>query len=168
MILSPRWAYRVRQFNKIWEGGLSAAERVEVRQVLGPELHQLFRQMAVVAQRHAYDVYATLRQQGWADNDLLAAALLHDVGKGRLNVVQRSMWVLLGALSLGLRERLAQARPWGGWLGLQANLQHAAAGADLVAAHGGSPDAVRLIREHYRHAPEDSRLVALQQADDDN
>jgi predicted HD phosphohydrolase len=39
-------------------------------------------------------------------DDLLAAALLHDVGKGRLHVVDRVAFVLLGRLSGRLRARL--------------------------------------------------------------
>ena len=163
-----RWAYRVRQFNKVWAGGITGAERAEVRQVLGPPLAALYEGMRPEAQRHAFDVYATLRHAGWRDADLLTAGLLHDVGKGRIHVLHRVAWVALGAVSVRLRTRLALHTPVGVWLGLRQNHLHAASGAALVAAAGGTPRSVQLVRDHYVHAPHDALLCALQAADDDN
>ncbi len=168
MTLAGRWAYRVRQFNKAWAGGISADERTEATGVLTPALRPLYLGMRPEAQRHAFDVYATLRREGWDDPDLLAAALLHDVGKGRLHLLHRVAWVLAGALSTGVRRWLALRTPLGVWFGLRVNHLHAGAGADLLAAAGGSPELVRLVAGHYARAPGDAKLCALQRADDDN
>ncbi len=125
MTLAARWGYRVRQFSKVWRGGITSAERAEVAAVLPPPLVALYGAMRPEAQRHAFDVYATLRAQQWRDPDLLTAALLHDVAKGRLHLVHRAAWVLLGALSERLRRWLALYTPAGVSLGLRVNLQHA-------------------------------------------
>ncbi|MSQ10073.1 MAG: spore coat protein [Dehalococcoidia bacterium] len=163
-----RWRYRVLQFAKAFSRGLSTAEQAEAANVLSPALYAAFRHMKPGAQRHAFDVYSRLRQQGWDDADLLSAGLLHDVAKGRLHVIHRVAWVLLGAASVSLRSWLARATPLGAVLGLRVNYVHAEASAQQVQAAGGSHELVKLIREHYRVAPGDPRLCALQQADDDN
>lgn len=168
MTLAGRWAYRVRQFNKVWAGGLTPAERAETAAVLPPPLLPAFEAMRPEAQRHAFDVYATLRSEGWTHPDLLAAALLHDVAKGRLHPLHRAAWVLLGAVSARLRSRLALGTPLGAWLGLRDNQLHPGAGAALVAVAGGSPLLVRLVRDHYHSDPNDPLLCALQRADDGN
>jgi len=166
--LPARWAYRVRQFAKAWSPGLSPAEAAEAAHALAPPLLSAFCAMRPGAQRHAFDVYRSLQARGWDHADLLAAGLLHDVAKGRLHVLQRVAWVLLGAASAPLRTRLALHTPLGGWLGLRVNYLHAEQSAQQVQAAGGSSELVRLIREHYRKAPDDPLLCALQQADDDN
>lgn len=166
--LPARWAYRARQFAKAWSPGLSPAEAVEAAALLTPALYPLFQGMKPGAQRHAFDVYRTLRARGWDHPDLLAAGLLHDVAKGRLHVAQRVAWVLLGAVSIPMRTRLALDTPLGGWLGLRVNYLHAEQSARQVQTAGGSAELVRLIGEHYRNAPNDPLLCALQQADDDN
>ena len=168
MTLAGRWAYRVRQFNKVWAGGISLAERAEAATVLASPLLPLYLGMRPEAQRHAFDVYAALRREGWDDPDLLAAALLHDVGKGRLHVLHRAAWVLAGALSAGVRQRLALHTPLGVWFGLRVNYLHAGVGANVLAAAGASPQLVRLVARHYAPEPDDAKLRALQRADDDN
>lgn len=163
-----RWSYRARQFRKAWAGGLTPAERAEVARVLAAPLATLFHGMRPEAQRHAFDVYTTLCRAGWTDPDLLAAALLHDVAKGRLNPLHRAAWVVAGAVSPRVRAWVAVHTPLGVWLGLRTNHQHAAAGAEILAQAGARPQVVRLVREHYQNAADDPLLRALQQADDQN
>ncbi len=162
------WAYRIRQASKAWRGPLSAAQQREVAGVLSPPLFKLFLSMAPMGQRHGYDVYNTLRAHGAVDPDLLAAGLLHDVGKGRLGLAARTIWVLVGVLSPTLRVRLAGSRPWGKILGLHANLTHSQTGAAAVRDAGGSRVLVRLVRDHKLPANGDAQLAALQLADDMN
>lgn len=160
--------YRVRQAGKVLGGKLNRAEQGDMRAVLGQDLARLFVAMGPLGQRHGYDVYRTLLARGATDRDLLAAGLLHDAGKGRLGVVARAAWVLLGAWKPDLRRSLASRRRLGRLFGLQANLRHAAEGAEAAARAGGSPVLVRLIREHKQPHGQDPLLKALQQADDDN
>lgn len=163
-----QWLYRARQVGKVRAGKLTRPERVEVGDVLSLPLLDLFLSMRGVAQRHGYDVYRTLRAQGWTDPDLLAAALLHDVGKGRLNVASRALWVLLGAWSEESRQRLALHSFLGHWLGLRVSLYHASLGADLVHQAQGSLITAWLIENHELQGHTDPVLQALQRADSDN
>ena len=163
-----RGLYRARQFNKVWTGKLTQVEQREIAQVLSPPLLTLFLRMAGLAQRHGYDVYHTLCAQEWRDQDLLAAALLHDVGKGRLGVAPRMLWVLLGVRWPGLRRRLALHPFFGKRLGLWANLHHSELGAALVAEAQGSPALVGLIQQHKLEGQTDLLLLALRRADEDN
>jgi len=167
MMLAISW-YRVRQFAKATRAGLNTAEQHEIAEVLAPPFLSLFRSMNGIAQRHGYDVFETLRSRGYSDPDLLAAALLHDVGKGRVGVASRVLWVLLGKLLPGLRAGIAERSHIGRWLGLWHNLHHPALGSELVADAGGSLITIWLIRHHDLTDHVDPLLRALQLADDDN
>ena len=164
-LLSAPW-YRVRQFAKVARGKLNAAERREAAEVLSPPLMRLFLSMRGIAQRHGYDVFRTLKSQGYTDRDLLAGALLHDVGKGRLGVVSRVLWVLLG--KLGPQRQQLVSSPVGRWLGFWQNYHHSALGGELVARAEGSLITVWLVRHHDLRGHVDPLLRVLQAADDDN
>jgi hypothetical protein len=121
--------------------------------------------MTVGDQRHCLNVCSTLQAQGCADRDLLAAALLHDVGKGagRVRFWMRPTIVLLRAIAPDLFFWLASSpssrwrRPfYDAW-------HHAAIGADLAAAAGVSERVALLIRTHHDpHGP----AAALHAVDD--
>src|SRR5689334_16826887 len=60
---------------------LSEQEQREVAQQLPDAARSLFASMSPADQRHSWRVYQGLRARGCADQDMLTAALLHDVGK---------------------------------------------------------------------------------------
>src|SRR5947207_4490533 len=60
---------------------LTTEERVEVACWLPPSALPLFQTMSAVDQRHSLRVCRGLQARGCTDKDMLAAALLHDVGK---------------------------------------------------------------------------------------
>lgn len=167
MMRAHPWRYRWRQFAKAGRGRLNSQEVHEVREVLDGRLLDLLLGMAGIAQRHGYDVFLALKAQGWRDRDLLAAALLHDAGKGRLGAVSRALWVLSGALVPGLRERLAEGA-LGRRLGFWHNRHHPALGAERLALLGASPITIWLVEHHEVRGHADPVLIALQEGDDDN
>jgi hypothetical protein len=107
-----------------------------------------------------------MRARGCTDTDLLAAALLHDGGKGagRVRLWVRPPFVLLYRLAPGLLRWLARRptpffrRPF------YAAWHHAAIGAELAAAAGLSERTVLLIRTH--HQP-DGPAAELHAADEE-
>lgn len=167
--------YRVRQFMLAvgaWFRPGEDAER-EARCRLSPEAMCLFLQMPSYDRRHAVRVAEALQAQGYVESDLLAAALLHDVGKtaqeqGRLRLWHRVAVVLLG-LWPGLLERVGEDRP-GSWrYRFFVQRSHAAIGAESARRAGCSALTAELIRRH-EDLPEagDAWLTALQAADDAN
>ena len=117
-------------------------------------------------QRHSMDVLHVLLDEGHADADLLAAALLHDAGKGRVRLWHRVVYVLVRAASPRLLRKLASdnATSWRGSLASIAN--HAEHGAMLVESAGGSDELVHLVRCHESTDESDPRAQLLRAADE--
>ena len=166
---ASRVRYRVRQFANVFRARLSDDEWRTAEALLAPPLLALFRQIPAMGQRHSMDVCATLQRQGCRDDDVLIAALLHDVGKGRIHVGHRVAFVLLSRLAPGLLSWWAAERP-GPWRrALYRTLHHDELGAAMAAQAGASPAVVALIRDHERPfaaSPSDARLALLRAADD--
>ncbi|HEX6799562.1 MAG TPA: hypothetical protein VF116_17780 [Ktedonobacterales bacterium] len=164
-------AYRVYQFGRsVAARPLDAEDRAILAAALPPAGRALFATMSRNDQRHSLTVYRALRATGCEDPELLAAALLHDSGKGsgRVRLWVRPPLVLLRAFAPGLlrwmtREPAPGGRvPW--WRRpLYDAWHHAAIGADLAAQAGLSPRTVELIRTHHDpHGP----AAALHAVDD--
>jgi putative nucleotidyltransferase with HDIG domain len=169
--------YRVQQFFRAAGAWLrpSAGSAAQVGCYLTPQAVDLFRAMPRYDRRHALNVLHTLRERGYSDPELLAAALLHDVGKtahpaGGLRLWHRVAVVLLDAFWPGLLERLGEEQHEGWRRPFYVQLHHAAIGAELAQQIGCSPGTVDLIRRHESPSRQavDARLAALQAADDVN
>ncbi|HEX6542101.1 MAG TPA: hypothetical protein VF040_10135 [Ktedonobacterales bacterium] len=150
-----RWRaarYRVWQFwRSVLPRPLNAADRAILDRYLPLPGRALFGTMSRNDQRHSLTVYRALRERGCDDPDMLAAALLHDSGKGggRVRLWVRPPFVLLRVFAPGVLRWLARddaawwRRPfYYAW-------RHADVGADLAAAAGLSERAVLLIRTHH-------------------
>jgi predicted HD phosphohydrolase len=74
-------AYRIQQFFRVLKSRPDVAERDRALEELDPPLVELFLQMSPSDQAHALRVFSVLNDFELTDPDLLAAALLHDVGK---------------------------------------------------------------------------------------
>jgi hypothetical protein len=110
-----RPAYRVRQFRDHLLARVTPDERQAAHAALSMGAGTLFDAMPVADQRHALDVWARLRADGQTDPDLLAAALLHDAGKGgRIRLWHRVATVLVEAVAPSRLETLGSADP-GSW-----------------------------------------------------
>ena len=161
-----RAAYRSRQFFGALRARLEEEDSAEIAAHLTPAEQHLFYSMDRRDQRHGLDVFRVLKSGGHTDASLLAAALLHDAGKGPVKVWHRVAFVLLKAVSPRLLRRLAAAGR-GGWRGaLARSLDHAERGAALAEASGSTAETVRLIRLHRSPAGGDAALTLLQGADE--
>ncbi len=141
---------------------------------LAPELAALYRRMRRSERQHSVRVLQRLLDAGQTHPDLLAAALLHDVGKTRLrfSLPEKVLVVLVKALAPAAYRRWGSG-PARGWRRpFAVSIQHPAWGAEMVAAAGGSPLAVELVRRHADplegppRSEADRLLLALQAVDD--
>ena len=166
--------YRVRQF--VQAAGAWAqpgrADETLVSRYLPPAGERLFQAMPAYDRRHGLLVLQTLRQQGHTDPDLLAAALLHDVGKtvgeaGRLRLWHRVAVVLMRSAAPTLLQRLGSEQSAGWRQPFYVQQHHAALSAELARQAGCSARAVALIRCHEGPPAEtdDPLLAALQAVD---
>ncbi|MCC7365543.1 MAG: HD domain-containing protein [Dehalococcoidia bacterium] len=154
---------RVRQFRHAGRKP-TPADYALARQYLSPELFDLF------AAQHPRDVVhsaATARwliERGHTDPDLVAAGLLHDVGKGYQRRADRVVYVL--ACHAGLVQRLAGERSrFALRRAVYRSLTHSASGGDTLARAGASPRVVELTQLHHGPSGGDTVLALLQEAD---
>ncbi|TMD56905.1 MAG: hypothetical protein E6I93_04000 [Chloroflexi bacterium] len=134
---------------------LSAKERLEVARWLPASALPLFNSMSAADQRHSLRVCQGLQARGCTDPDLLAAALLHDVGKaqGRVPFWTRPAIVLGKLCAPRLLSRLA-TYPCAGLSRWRRSLGyawwHAEIGAEMAAKAGLSERAALYIRTHHQ------------------
>lgn len=159
-----------RFFGSLSPRPLREADDVWVRSLLGPGERALWDRMPQADRKHAAgvarDVAARLGPD--ATRPVLAAALLHDVGKvdARLGTLGRVAATLIG------RRRASGWYEQPGWRGrIGRYLRHDAIGAGLLADAGADPLTVAWAREHHRDEQRWSVPVAvgraLRDADDD-
>jgi putative nucleotidyltransferase with HDIG domain len=94
---------------------LTASERAAVEKLLTPELSDVFFAQSDPDQRHGYHAAATVLAAGVDRQDVVVAALLHDIGKrhARLGLIGRSVASVLILLRLPLSERMQSYRDHG-------------------------------------------------------
>ena len=153
---ATRILYRTRQFWHDLRLAPTTVDLEQVRSVLNPAQFELFTRMQPAEQAHSLAVFDRLSSAGESHPDLLAAALLHDVGKilYPLKLWER-VWIVLGSALFPNRSRV-----WSqGDLDTLKSLalwkrpflvsgQHAQWGADLAARANSSALVVSLIRSH--------------------
>jgi hypothetical protein len=168
-----RAGYRARQFFLALRAKPGPQGLLEAQKHLTPRQMALFERMQPGEQAHSLAVLHKLTFQGETDSDLLAAALLHDVGKTRspLNVWER-IWIVLVKKFAPARLALGGDVPLRGWQRpLVVAALHPAWGAAMASEAGCSPVTVTLIRQHQNPiSPADplfTLLHKLQAADDE-
>jgi hypothetical protein len=158
--------HRVGQFVAHVRARVDPAEEALVERALPPEAQALFRGMPVADRRHGLDVAQRLLASGHDERDVLAAALLHDAGKGhRLRLWHRVSGVLLEAIAPGLLRRLANPDPSSWRHPFHLYLHHDAISAELAVGAGCAPRTGAFIRGQPSEA-DASLQAALKAADD--
>lgn len=166
--------HRFRQGVRALAAGLHPADDARAAQHLPPALYTLYHQMRRSERQHSLRVLHGLVAAGHTHPDLLAAALLHDVGKARTRfyLPEKVLVVLVRAAAPRLYRRWGSGHAHGWRRPFAVSVQHPAWGAEMVAQAGGSPLLVELVRRHADPGAgvtgsEAARLLALLQAWDD-
>jgi hypothetical protein len=159
--------YRFDQFFHTLAAQPSEQDLAAVNTTLTTPLADLFHQMNITDQSHSLRVFTHLSQQGETEPDLLAAALLHDVGKCRapLRPWDRAVVVLARVFIPDLISSWGTGEPRGWNKPFVVYLHHAEWGAQMVDERGGSELTVYLIRHHQdklTHEPQDNREMSLE------
>jgi hypothetical protein len=126
-----------RFFQVVFARPLAAEETAEVAAALSPALLGLFTAQAPADQRHAHTVMRRVAA-GPVDAEVIAAALVHDVGKAGIGLgpVRRSVATVCDALGLPMTARMRDYR------------NHGPIGAERLQAAGASRLAVDFARRH--------------------
>lgn len=128
---------------------LEASEAAFVEARLAEPLARLFFEQPAMDQRHGYEAALFVVASGADVGSVVAAALLHDIGKrhARLGVLGRTMATLMIKARLPLPLRMGAYRDHGA----EASLELARLGADTVVVdfalshHGRRPDSIEPV-----------------------
>ena len=160
-----RALYRGRQFFGSVRPRIDETQRAEAFALLNDGQRQLFSSMTPRDQQHCLAVYAKLRDDGHDDHNLLAAALLHDAGKGKIELWHRVAFVMLDATTPGLLDSLARPGDGPAWRETFYRCRnHADLGATLAQEAGSSDAVVSLIREDSTDVEQQAALHAADEA----
>lgn len=154
---------RVRQFREA-SVRPSAADYALAQESLAPPLLALFKA------QHERDIVHSARTARWlidrghGDAGLIAAALLHDVGKGQQRRRDRVAYVAAGWLRADSRLG-AQASRFELRRAVERSRTHCETGAAMLVQANAPERVVDLVRRHHSTAAGDVMLALLQQAD---
>jgi len=162
-----RVRYRVAQFFTTLWASFRPVNVAYAARHLAPALLHLFRRMSRAEQHHGIAICRALEAQGYADPNLLVAALLHDVGK--IQAPPRLWGRVIAVLGEHFAPQQAACwsvgKPRGLKRGFVVRRMHAEWGAALAEQAGAFPRSVALIRHHHDPAENDAELAALQTMD---
>jgi putative nucleotidyltransferase with HDIG domain len=147
-----RARYRIWQFwHAIRPVSFPPEHEAAVLSILNTQELILFQRQPLPYKNHCYRVMRILEDSGQKDRDLLAAALLHDIGKTKMKMAwwDRPLVVLTEAFVPSLAKQWARrtGRGWSRPFVIKA--RHAEWGAEEASASGSSELTVELIRYHH-------------------
>ncbi len=169
--------YRIWQFGQSFNPPPSQEKLDRIRLYLTPVETLLFIKMPVPDQNHSIRVFDSVLAAGESDDDLVKAALLHDIGKGLypLQRWERVFAVVMGGFFPRLSQAWGKGEPNGFYRPLVIIQQHPDWGAELAREAGCSETVVWLIKNHEQIQPPASAaeekiilLNILQIADNQN
>lgn len=132
-----------RFFDVLTARPLDLVEKTTVDTWLSPRLRPPFFEQSAADQRHGYEAALSVIAQGIDDEDVIVAALVHDVGKrhARLGIIGRSVASLLILARLPLTDRMKTYR------------DHGIVGAKELADLGAPPMAIDFALHHHGDRP---------------
>lgn len=158
--------HRVGQFVAHVRARVSPEQDAFAARLLPPGAARLFADMPIADRRHGLEVAQRLSAAGFDDPELLAAALVHDAGKGRrMRLWHRVAAVMVDAVAPRLLARIASSDPASAGYPFHLYLHHGPLSADAALAAGCSARTAAFIRGSASGA--DARLAAALHAADD-
>jgi hypothetical protein len=166
-------AYRTSQTIRVVLAKPEPEDLALAEEHLPSSLWDLFQQMSPADQVHGIRVLRSLLRRGEGDPDLLAAAILHDVGKSqvRLRLWERVLIVLASWLSPSRVCHWGEGKLTGWQRSFVVSVHHPVWGAEMIRQAGGSGELVNLVLRHQEDLPPDPAreidrlLIRLQEAD---
>jgi putative nucleotidyltransferase with HDIG domain len=154
---------RLRQFREA-NTGPSSTDLAFAKQHLPANLLPLLLDQEPRDIRHGVRTAQWLTERGDSDQDLIQAALLHDIGKGAQRRWDRVVYVVAGWIRLdglladeGSRFDLRKA--------VHRSLHHSRSGAEMLRQAGANERVAELTSLHHLARPQDDMLAALTEAD---
>lgn len=173
-----RVSYRLWQLGQMMVARpLSVTCQQDIATILSPPEQALFYQFSPSDQNHSYRVMQLVRTRRDDNRALLAAALLHDIGKTRVRLHWWDRVFIVVGMVMGKRvyTQWGQGQPSGWRKGIVVRINHPTWGADMAEAIGSEALTVTLVRRHQDMLPADAAatlenelLRLLQWADDQN
>jgi hypothetical protein len=171
-----RPAYRLWQMIANLTARPTDADLQSADRFLSPPQRRLFRNLSAADQAHGLRVLRSLLAAGEQDRDLLAAGLLHDLGKARVSLRpwERAAAVLISRLAPRSAARWGGGHPSGWQRPFVVAHQHPHWGATSLERVGGSQRLIWLVRHHQDepgalgNGESVELLRRLQEADDRN
>ena len=166
-----RVLYRSRQFFRGLRPSLQPVEIALARTILSPAEFSLFLHAEARDRRHSMDLLSLLTREAEAEGSppgeaLLVAALLHDIGKGRMATWHRIAFVVLNAVNPGLAS-LCESSSGAEWRRSLWRLRHhARLGADILAGAGTDARVAEIVRAHTSPPGDDEEIARFIRADD--
>jgi hypothetical protein len=166
-------AYRASQFFRTLITRTAAQDNDLVKMHLSPALFRLFQRMSPADQAHGIRVLRHLLSEGESHPALLAAALLHDVGKLHVkpSIWERVLAVVIAWFVPDATVRWGKGEPRGWRKPFVIAAQHPHWGAEMISSAGGEAALVTLVRRHQEPLGEnledefERKLLQLQEAD---
>lgn len=165
--MAPAFPLRIRQVIAHGRPGtVSPTLPAHLSHRLAPAAQATFAQLSVADQQHLIAVATRVSEMAGDDEDLINAALLHDIGKAdgdvRIRLTDRVAKVLLERSCRSLLQRLSrQATAPRFCGGVWVLSRHAATGASWARGWGYSDRVAWLIAHHEDRNPEDASLALL-------
>jgi len=164
-----RVTLRVSRFVRTVRPHVTNLDRALAEEWLSSDLLSLFLCQSEADQRHAINVTRLLLRNGYSSRDLIAAALLHDLGKCQAAFTpwHRSLIVILDTYAPWGLQWLAKYERYRLLAPFAAYTRHATVGAELARGAGASERTVYLIKKHHDKStsPDDDDLNMLKWAD---
>lgn len=167
------FSYRIRQFYWDLFSKMTDEDLKFAQEVLNLNELDLFKKLSISEQKHsvrvAYDVRRICQREKLESDELLKAALLHDIGKifKRLNIIDKSLFVLFDKFSFGsVRKHFADDYRISK---ISVFYNHPSLGACILGKIGCSPRVIYLVKNHSNKNIEgDRQLDILQYCDNTN